>query len=143
MRDPYVIAAVMDESVDDKPLTLNGCYIDLFDPTLPIKSEVTLQPGTQALLIDMDKVSHKKRPQVLAASFRESDEDISGKTYSFTAKSPIDTDGIGRVLLPARPKSVKIDGAESYDANRWDPTSKTYLVSFENIPEGHRVAISY
>ena len=31
-RGPYVIAAVMDESVSDEPLKIEGCYIDLFDP---------------------------------------------------------------------------------------------------------------
>ena len=31
-RGPYVIAAVMDESVSDAPVKIEGCYIDLFDP---------------------------------------------------------------------------------------------------------------
>ncbi len=151
LRDPYVVAAVMDESVSDEPLKLNGYYIDLFDPQLPIKNEVILNPGSQALLIDMDKVNHKdslnpsneNTPQVLAASFRESDEHISADSYSFIAKSPIDTDGIGRILLPKAPKSVMIDGEESIDITLWDPTSFTYLISFPNTPDGRNVTFGF
>ena len=63
--------------------------------------------------------------------------------YSFTAKSPVDTDGIARVALPKQPKSVKIDGVESLEAARWNPESKTYLIAFDNNPEGRKVMISY
>ena len=142
-RGHYVVAAVMDESVSDAPLTMKGRYIDLFDPELPIVEDVTLNPGTQALLIDLGKVEEKKTPKVLAASFRESDEKVTPQRYSFTAKSPVDTDGIARVALPKRPKSVKIDGVESLESSRWNPESKTYLIAFDNKPEGRNVNITY
>ncbi|MDE6056390.1 MAG: DUF4350 domain-containing protein [Muribaculaceae bacterium] len=142
-RGHYVVAAVMDESVSDAPLTMKGRYIDLFDPELPIVKDVTLNPGTQALLIDLGKVEEKKTPKVLAASFRESDEKETPQSYSFTAKSPVDTDGIARVVLPKRPKSVKIDGVESLECSRWNPESKTYLIVFDNKPEGRNVSITY
>ena len=73
---------------------------------------VTVNPGTQSLLIDLDKVKERKRAQVLAASFRESDETRNGNSYAFTAKSPVETDGVSRVLLPAMPKSVTVDGKQ-------------------------------
>jgi hypothetical protein len=38
-RGPYIIAAVMDESTSNEPLTLKGIFIDLFDPTLPVLKE--------------------------------------------------------------------------------------------------------
>ncbi len=142
-RGPYVIAAVMDESVGDSPLKLNGTFIDLFDPQLPVVKFVTVNPGTQTLLVDMDKIQDKGKAQVVAASFRESDEQRKGNSYSFVAKSPIDTDGIGRIHLPKRPKSVMIDGKETLDDSKWDATSSTYLVSFENTPEGHAVSFKY
>lgn len=55
--------------------------------------------------------------------------------YTFTAKSPIDTSGISRVYLPYV-KSVKINGVETFDTQNWDPGSNTYLLKFENNPEG-------
>lgn len=73
-RGPYTLAAVVDESVSDEPLTLKGKYIDMFDHTLPMKDEVTVTPNTQVMLLDVAKVKDGKKAQVLAASFRESDE---------------------------------------------------------------------
>ena len=142
-RAPYIVAAVMDESVDEKPLTFTGCYIDLFDPTLPVKREVTINPGNQVLMVDMAKVKDRKRPQVLAASFRESDERKTSQSYSFVAKSPIETDGVGRVLLPKKPQSVLIDDVETIDDNLWDDASNTYLVSFENSPAGRPITVLF
>lgn len=142
-RGAYKLAAVVDESVSDKPLVLNGRYIDLFDPELPVMQSVTVNPGTQSLLIDLDKVKDRKRAQVLAASFRESDETRNGNSYAFTAKSPVETDGVSRVLLPAMPKSVTVDGKQVFNPQDWDKASRTYLLKFENSPEGRKVRFNW
>ena len=138
-RGPYTLMAVVDESISDKPLQRKGSFIDLFDPTLPVKNEIIVNPGQQALVIDLAKVADKKRPQVLAASFREDQEKSSKESYSFVAKSPENTNGISRVLLPKMPKQVLIDGKDSINPSKWDNASKTYLVEFENSPEGVNV----
>ena len=138
-RGPYTIAAVVDEGVDTKPLVLKGSYLDMFDPELPVRGEVAVNPGSQALLLDIDAVARPRQPQVLAASFRESDEETGKRAYSFVAKSPIDTDGVARVLLPDAPDSVLVDGVETADPSSWDAGSRTYLLKFENHPDGHRV----
>ena len=142
-RGAYKLAAVVDESVSDKPLVLNGRYIDLFDPELPVMQSVTVNPGSQSLLIDLDKVKDRKRAQVLAASFRESDETRNGNSYAFTAKSPVETDGVSRVLLPAMPKSVTVDGKQVFNPQDWDNASRTYLLKFENSPEGRKVRFNW
>lgn len=142
-RGPYTLAAVVDESVSDEPLTLKGKYIDMFDHTLPMKDEVTVTPNTQVMLLDVAKVKDGKKPQVLAASFRESDEKRAKGEYTFVAKSPIDTDGVARVLLPSAPKSVLIDGKESLVSNAWDAASRTYLINFENNPDGRKVTFRW
>ena len=142
-RGPYTLAAVVDESVSDEPLTLKGKYIDMFDHTLPMKDEVTVTPNTQVMLLDVAKVKDGKKAQVLAASFRESDEKRAKGEYTFVAKSPIDTDGVARVLLPSAPKSVLIDGKESLVSNAWDAASRTYLINFENNPDGRKVTFRW
>ena len=142
-RGPYTIASVMDESVSDAPLTLSGAYIDLFDPTLPVRNEVTLPPGTQTLLVDLANVANPKEAQVLASSFRASDEQREKKSYSFIAKSPIGTDGIARVLLPKQPKTVTVDCQTVYDAGAWDKNTNTYLITFDNTPDGHAVTFNW
>ena len=142
-RGQYTLAAVVDESVSDVPLSLKGKYIDMFDPSLPVMNEVSVNPGSQVLLLDLGNVKEPKTPQVLVASFRESDEVRGKKEYTFVAKSPIDTDGIARVLLPSAPKSVTIDGVESNSPSAWDPSTRTYLIKFENQPDGRKVSFRW
>lgn len=142
-RGPYTLAAVVDESVDNKPLMFRGKYIDMFDPKLPVKDIVGVNPGSQAMLLDLANIKNGNKPCVLAASFRESDEKSEKGEYSFVAKSPADTDGIARVLLPSAPRSVTIDGVESYVPSAWDASSRTYLIEFDNHPDGRNVVIRW
>lgn len=141
-RGPYTIAAVMDESVSDEPLTITGTLVDLFDPKLPVYTSVQILPGHQGYFIDIDRVDHGKA-QVLAGSSRAEDEQRTGSSYSFTAKSPIDTDGISRVLLPERPSSVTVNGEEVSDRASWDAGSSTCLITYANSPDGVKIVFSW
>ena len=67
-RGPYEIVAVVDENADTEPFVLEGKFIDLFDPALPVLTRRAVLPGTQALLYNLDKVADPGRPQVLACA---------------------------------------------------------------------------
>ncbi len=135
-RGAYDIISVLTESVDAKPYTVKGTFIDLFDPTLPVVGRKSVKPGSQALLLDVKRVPNRHRPQILASASRAYDESVMPDAYSFVAKSPVDTHNVSRVLLPRKPKSVTVDGTETLDPARWDAKSHTYLVEFENNPDG-------
>ncbi len=139
-RGPFDLIAVMDESVSPEPYTVKGLLIDLFDPQLPVLTEKTVNPGEQSYLFNIDRVKDKKKPQVLAAASRTYDEIRTKNSYSFVTKSPLNTTGVMRVLLPSAPVSTIITdqaGKELSDANwKWDEKSKTCLLGFENKPEG-------
>ena len=141
-RGPYTIAAVMDESVSDEPLTVTGTLVDLFDPELPVYTSAQIMPGHQGYFIDIDRVDRSKA-QVLAGSSRAEEEHRSRSAYSFTAKSPIDTDGISRVLLPEMPSSVTVNGKEVFDSSGWDAGSGTYLLTYSNSPDGVKIAFQW
>jgi len=144
-RGPYVIAAVLDENENQNPLLLKGSYIDLFDPELPIKSQVTVNPGHQAFLYDLQSIRHKKRPQVLAAASRQYEETTIGRTYSFVSKSPLNTQNIMRIMLPSEPKSIttKCEGSDIDYSSQWDASSHTLALGFANSPEGVNVTIEW
>lgn len=143
-RGPYTIAAVMDESVSDEPLRLSGLYIDLFDKDLPVLSEKIINPGEQAYLYDIRKVKDKKKAKVLCGASRVYNEKQTSDSYSFVAKSPENTTNVSRVLLPKKPTSVSIDSEKQENINSyWDENSKTYLVSFENKPDGVNVVFKW
>ncbi len=139
-RGPFELIAVMDESVSEENYTIRGTLIDLFDPKLPVYSTRSISPGQQAYFFNIDLVKDKQKPQVLAAASRVYNEKIAKASYSYIAKSPIETTNISRILLPRLPKSVTIDGNEVFDQRNWDEASKTYLLGFENNPDGVEVA---
>ena len=146
-RGPFDLVSVMDESVSEKPFVIKGCFIDLFDPKLPILSEKTILPGNQAYLYNIGRVPDPKRPQVLAGAARVYDETTGKNHYSFTAKSPLNTTNAMRVLLPAAPKKTTITDSHGQVLTDiqsvWDPTSKTCFLGFENQPDGIKVELQW
>lgn len=142
-RGVYDLVAVLDESVGDEPYTLRGTLIDLYDPELPVSDGKTLRTGTQGLFVNVDRVAQKRRPQVLAAACRVYDEKTTRNGYSFVGKSPVETTCVARVLLPGQPRSVKIDGRETFAPAEWDAASRTYRLRFENNPDGVSVEINW
>ena len=146
-RGPYDMVAVMDESTSQETLEINGPVIDLFDPQLPVLTKKTVQPGSQAFLYNVGRIENKKKPQVLAGACRIYNERQQNNTYSFVAKSPLNTRNSMRILLPAAPvktiltnsKGEKIDNVQ----NSWDAASRTCYLGFDNDPDGIQVTLSW
>ena len=137
-RGPYRIVAVMDE-VAGEPFTMEGCFIDLYDPALPVYHQKTVLPGQQALFYDVTRAG--KDPQILAAASRSYDETRGKSNFSYTCKGPAGTWNVTRLLLPAPPKTVLVNGeASSAD---WDEASKTCFLRFPNHPDGVQVEIGW
>ncbi|MDR0561034.1 MAG: hypothetical protein LBG92_12805 [Prevotellaceae bacterium] len=146
-RGQYIIASVMDESVSSEPLILNGLYIDLFDPELPVIQTKTVNAGEQAFLYNAASQQNKNIPKVLCGASRIYDEKHTSSTFSFVAKSPANTNNASRVYLPQKPKKVMVKnhvGEHVANAeNSWNELSHTCLVKFENSPDGINVDIRY
>lgn len=146
-RGAYDLVAVVDEkATGDSPYIIKGTLIDLFDPTLPVMKEKTVEPGNQAFLLNIDRVKDKKKPQVLATAARVYDEKATGKDYTFTVKSPINTTNVMRVLLPKAPKKVTVVNAKGNNVEAtttWDKKSSTLFMQFENQPKGRKVHIEF
>ncbi len=142
-RGCYVLAAVVDEGVTAEPLTLRGHYIDLFDPTLPVIRTKTVRPGEQAFLFDLDKVSDRRRPQVLAAASRQTDEVTTRSSYSFVAKSPANTTNVMAIRLPRRPRTITTQPSDVIVQSSWSRKDHVLHLQFENSPEGVNVNIEW
>lgn len=142
-RGAYDLVAVLDESVNDKSYVIDGVLIDLFDPKLPIYTHKEIKPGEHAFFFNISRVKEKHKPQVLASASRIYEEEVRKDSYSFVAKSPINTTNISRVLLPKIPRSVLVNGTNVFETRYWDSQTKTYLLEFENNPEGVSVLIKW
>ena len=146
-RGPYDIISVMDENSDNKPYNVKGPVIDLFDPQLPVLSEKSVNPGEQSLLFVVDRVADKNKPQVLASASRIYSETSDANSYSFIAKSPINTLNSSRVLLPAQPKTIVVTDSKGQTVadvkSSWDSSSNTLYLGFDNSPGGIKVDLKW
>lgn len=147
-RGYYDLVSVLDEGmISNDPYIIKGRLIDLFDPELPVLSEKVITPGEQAYLVNIDRVKDQSKPQVLCGAARVYDEKTTKNSYSFIAKSPINTTNVMRVLLPQKPEQVTVSDAKGQtlaDAIYiWDDVSRTCLLKFENAPEGIQVSFNW
>jgi hypothetical protein len=144
-RGPYIVSAALDEDSKNEPLKLQGRFIDLFDTELPVISEKVIAVNTQSLLYDLDKIVGNE-PAVLAGATRVYDEKIAANSYSFTTKSPDNTENVMRIFLPSKPAKVTaldISGKAVKADYQWDAASKTVLLKYTNQSNGINVAIAY
>jgi hypothetical protein len=146
-RGVYDLISVLDEGVSAHPYVRKGRLIDLFDPKLPVLHEKTVQPGEQAFLLNLDRTENPGKPQVLAAASRVYEEKTTSNSYSFVAKSPLNTTNVMRVLLPVAPAKCMVSDRQGNElteaAWEWDGESHTVLLTFENSPEGVTVELSW
>lgn len=144
-RGNYELISVMEESVNDDAYEINGLFIDLFDPTLPVLNKKVISPGNQSMLYNLRTIKNKKSPQVLATGARVSDEKFDNKVYSLIVKSPKGTANLMRILLPREPKYCQVknktEGKSENFEYQWDKFSKTLLLKFDNNPDGIEINI--
>ena len=137
-RGPYRVVAVLDERAG-RPWLQEGCFIDLYDPALPVYRQKTVNPGEQALFYDVTQAG--SGPKILAAASRAYEEKRTGNGFSYVCKGPAETFNVTRILLPAQPSAVMVDGAAC--AFDWDEDSRTVFFRFPNRPDGAAVSLTW
>ncbi|MGO4107913.1 hypothetical protein [Paenibacillus sp. YAF4_2] len=144
-RGPYIIAAVLDESVSDEPYTISGKLIDLLDANLPVLDQVTVKPGEQALLYDLSKAGDGV--QLIGAASRIDEVEESADGFGFVAFGPAGTQAAARFQCPRRPRTVTFgqEGASirSQVEFKWDEGSTTLLLRYANDPSGMAVKVHW
>ena len=141
-RGRYVVAAGLDESRPDAPLTLSGRFVDLFEADLPLLSSVSLSPGRRTLLLDLDRVQAQS-PVILAAACKTRGlETLPGGGFRFHAAGPDKTEAVVRLRLHAAPQSVTVgDAPLPAGAQTWDAETHTLLLRFPNSASGQWITL--
>ena len=57
--------------------------------------------------------------------------------------SSVSTVNVSRILLPEAPESLKVNGVDALDPDCWDEASHTYLLRFDNDPDGVSVEFTW
>ncbi|TJY41114.1 hypothetical protein E5161_15585 [Cohnella pontilimi] len=141
-RGPYVIASVMNESVHERPLELEGCFVDLLRPRLPIVRQVAVQPGNQVLLYDLE-YTEEAGSGIVAASSRIENFIEDSSSIEFLAKGPIQLNAVARIRCSALPARIIMhaDGIEIPLSIDWDEQTRTLLLQYEHRSGGIRITI--
>jgi hypothetical protein len=141
-RGPYVVAAGLDESIDQPPHTLRGHFINLFDARLPILESVTLSPGSRHFLLDLDRARASK-PAVLASACKALGAEMAADgSLRFYAEGPDQIEAVARVALLSAPTEVHLDDKPlARDAWAWDAATQTLWLRFPNAAAGRWVRI--
>lgn len=141
-RGPYVIAAGLDDSIPNAaPVTLHGRFVDLFDADLPVRSSVTLAPGTRDLLVDLS-YNATPAPRVVAAACQVRDVHSTPRELTFTATGIADTTAAIRIQSQRSPTSVSIAGHTLAPAD-YATDNGSLLLHFANSVDPVPVDIKY
>lgn len=142
-RGPYVVASVLEESVSDAPLTIDGHFIDLFDPALPALTQRVLAPGERTLLYELDWLRGQSvAAKVVAAAARVRDEQVADGMLRFTTRGPEKTTARVRILLPRPPRKVEVNPPLTCQ-EEWDADSSTLRLTFDNLAQDTRFAVAF
>lgn len=101
-RGRYAIAAGLDESVAGPPKTLEGRFVDLFDPDLRVQTRVSLEPGRRHFLLDLERV-RGPRTEVLASACKALPLAATGPGESWVVEGVASTPAVVLLRLPIEP----------------------------------------
>ncbi|WP_195575821.1 hypothetical protein [Paenibacillus sp. 1001270B_150601_E10] len=155
-RGPYLIAAVLEESVSEEPLVLQGRFVNLFDGNLSAVTEWTVAPGEQALLYDLNEVNphEASEPVLVAAAGRvtkmsptsEGDaKNIEMGGLHYQVRGPEGVRAVLRFSAAAPPAKVIVrrDQDELPCTCDWDASSSTFAVAFMHPANGAELQLIY
>jgi hypothetical protein len=142
-RGPYIVAAGLDQSTPDTtPTTLQGSFVDLFDPNLPVLHTVTLTPGARRLLVDLHKHPDDGAPHIVAAACRITYTQATPHHFTFFADGVADTNAVVRIQLPRKPSSITVSGVPLAPSN-YSIDDGVLLIRFPNSADPRPISIDF
>jgi hypothetical protein len=146
-RGPYVVAAGLDndpgvsEQAPAHPVSVTGDLVNLFDPDLAETSEVVIQPGTRALLLDVNYFK-SSTPRILAASAKITAEHASAGSLAFEAEGIDQTNAVVRILSTKAPREITVNG-KPLDPGQYRQSGRTLLLHFANTATPQQIKLLF
>lgn len=131
-RGPYVISAVMDESVTDEPKRFSGLFADMLENDYAILTEKTVPPDGNAILFDFSKIEGET-VRVVGTSARVFSLDCTAAGFTMELKAADRIKAFTRVRLPgpaAQVGAADQDGQPVELSYSWDEATRTALFSY-------------
>lgn len=140
-RGPYIVSAVMDESISAEPKVFRGLFADLYTKGFDVTEQKVLKPGECALLYDFSRIPDSNC-EIVGCSARVLSFDCTGNSFSMTVKGADAITAYLRVRVPGRVREVRATGAGGAVAvgSEWDGRSRTLLMSYESHAEEVKIS---
>ncbi|MBP3324129.1 MAG: hypothetical protein J6M16_08035 [Clostridia bacterium] len=133
-RGPYVISAVMDESVNNEPKVIKGNFVDMLSSEYNIIKEKVINPDEGTILFDLDYIKDETF-RILASGSRIFNFDITDEGFTSEMKAADLIKSYIRVRLPKKVTSVSAideDGNNVEVTLDWDEESRSALMTYES-----------
>ncbi|MBQ7053869.1 MAG: hypothetical protein IJN97_01470, partial [Oscillospiraceae bacterium] len=131
-RGTYIAAAVFDESVNDNPLELEGCFADMFTERFELTDKKVIKPDENALLYDLSLIDSETL-RVIGTCVRVFEMSEADGKVSLKVHGGYDYDAYMRIRVPFAVKvaTAKLsDGTDVDISCEYDTASRTVLLGF-------------
>ena len=136
-RGPYIISAVMDESVTDEKKVWEGLFADLGENDYPVITHKEIGPDETALLFDFDTI-REETFRVIGTSGRVLVAQTAEGGFQLKLKTADKIRAYTRVRLPqkaAAALAVDEQGQHVPMEVNWDDASRTLLLCYDSHSE--------
>lgn len=133
-RGPYIISAVMTESISDEPKVFEGLYADLMTNDYQIIRKKEAAPDDVVLLFDFEKIRDESF-RIIGTSARVLEVTEAEEGLTLRLKTADRIRAYTRVRLPRPVQKVSAAdeaGAEIAVESIWDEETNTLLVSYDS-----------
>lgn len=133
-RGPYIVSAVLDESVSLETHEFKGLFADMFTNNFLIVESKILHPDESTLLFDFSKIKDESC-RVIGCSARVLSLECKGKEFSLSSKGADSISARIRIRLPHKVNKVSAineNGSEVSVEYEWDDRSQTLLLSYDS-----------
>lgn len=133
-RGPYIISAVMDESVDGTPKVFDGLYADMLENDYKIISRKEVKPDENTILFDFSKISQEDF-RIIGTSARVEEAEVSEEGLRLRLRAADRIRVYVRLRLPCPVKEISAldgEGGPVVVSREWEERSRTLLLSYES-----------
>jgi hypothetical protein len=130
-RGPYLVAAVLDESVPGNSKEIKGRFINLFDSELRVRGSIILAPGSRSLLLDLDSIPSSE-PRVLVSAGKVFLAKQEARSLSLMVEGVEDTPGVVLVRAPSSASPTVTFAGEKLDTFEYSSQERLLWVRFQH-----------
>ena len=140
-RGPYVVGGGLDESIPGEAKTLQGHFINLFDPQLRVQTAVRLEPNSRFLLRDLDATRCGK-PVVLESACKSLTTESKENLISTVVEGVGDTPALVLLRASKAPRAITLDNETVKDFD-YSAADKLLRVRFHNEARPRTLSIQF